>query len=311
LTTGYTAGGEEKGGEGGEGGEVGEVGEGVEGVEVAFSDLADLADFSALSALSIPFFPFGFSLPDILDNTLAYGLGLFWWMTALAIVGFPLAFPTRATPKDLRRPRRAYVAFASTATAYLVVLYGTWTFFDNPDPTQVTIGNSHVRYWIPAFVLSTPFAAHAARWVSRRAMTDVSRRLAAAALMLACLGLSVRATFFSPQDGLVAAAVKLEESKEIRSRALAIVEPDAVVVVDRGDKLFFPYRRVLYPLRDDRTYALMPRVALRAPLYYYGITLPQADVDYLNDVRLGSTGLMIEPVETFGIETLYRISKRE
>ncbi len=255
-------------------------------------------------------FPFGFSYKDIGKNVLSYGAGLFWWMTALILVGFPAAFPTRAVAKELRRPRRAYLAFAVAACAYLAVMYGSWTFFDNPDPTQVTIGNSHVRYWIPVFVLLTPFAAHAIRWVSHRALTETARRLAVAALVLACVGLSVRATFFSPQDGLVYAAQGLEASRDIRARVLDLTEPDAVIVVDRGDKLFFPERRVRYPLRDEETYALMPRIVLRAPLYYYGITLPQIDVDYLNDVKLAALGLQIEPIETFEIETLYRIIKR-
>lgn len=256
------------------------------------------------------FLPFGFSYKDIGKNVLAYGAGLFWWMTALILIGFPSAIPTRAVAKEQRRPRQAYLAFALAACAYLAVMYGSWTFFDNPDPTQITIGNSHVRYWIPVFVLLTPFAAHAIRWISRRALTETARRLAVAAIVLACVGLSVRATFFAPQDGLVYAAEGLEASRDIRARVLDLTEPDAVIVVDRGDKLFFPYRRVRYPLRDENTYALMPRIVLRAPLYYYGITLPQIDVDYLNDVKLGALGLQIEPVEAFGIETLYRITKR-
>lgn len=265
---------------------------------------------SVFPSLATALFPFGFSYKDIGKNVLAYGAGLFWWMTALVLIGFPSAVPTRALAKEQRRPRRAYLAFALTACAYLAVMYGSWTFFDNPDPTQITIGNSHVRYWIPVFVLLTPFAAHAIRWISRRALTETARRLAVAALVLACVGLSVRATFFSAQDGLVYAAEGLEASRDVRARVLDLTEPDSVIVVDRGDKLFFPYRRVRYPLRDEATYALMPRIVLRAPLYYYGITLPQIDVDYLNDVKLAALGLKIEPVETFGIETLYRITKR-
>lgn len=289
----------------------GEVGEGGEVVEEASQPSQTLQTYPTLPSLFPFFFPFGLSYKDIGKNVLSYGAGLFWWMTALILIGFPLAFPTRAVAKELRAPRRAYLAFTIVAGAYLAAMYGSWTFFDNPDPTQVTIGNSHVRYWIPVFILLTPFAAHAVRWLSRRALTETARHLAVAALMLACLGLSVRATFFSPQDGLAYAAEELAASRDIRARVLELTEPDAVIVVDRGDKLFFPFRRVRYPLRDETTYALMPRIALHAPLYYYGITLPQIDVDYLNDVKLGELGLQIDPVETFDIETLYRITRRD
>jgi len=262
--------------------------------------------FKPLQAL---LFPFGLSKHDVKVNMLSYGFGLFWWMTVLAVIGFPLAFPRKSLAKEHHAARKSYLAFAVVASAYLALMYGSWTFFDNPDPTQVTIGNSHVRYWLPAFVLATPFVALGIRWISRRAFTDFARRAAVAVLVTLCLGLSVRVAFLSPQDGIVTAANGLAESRTTRDTVLDLTERDSVIVVDRADKLFFPYRRVLYPLRDDATYALMPRIALRVPLYYYGITLPQTDVDWLNADRLAKLGLKIDAVHTFRIETLYRVSQ--
>jgi len=261
--------------------------------------------------LSHVFFPFGLSYKDIGKNVLAYGAGLFWWMTLLVVIGFPLAFPARSLARELHPARRAYLAFTLVACAYLAAMYGAWTFFDNPDPMQVTIGNSHIRYWMPVFVLLIPFAAFAIRWLSRRSLTETGRRLTVVSLVLICACLSVRTAFFSSEDSLANAAVGLETSRDVRDRVLALTEPDAVIVVDRADKLFFPYRRVRYPLRDETTYALMPRILLRAPLYYYGITLPPPDLDYLNVEKLKGLGLRIDLVETFGIETLYRMTREE
>jgi len=256
-----------------------------------------------------PFFPFGLSRHNVKANLLSYGFELFWWLTILALIGFPLAFPRKSLAKEHNAARKSYLAFAIVASAYLALMYGSWTFFDNPDPTQVTIGNSHVRYWLPAFALATPFCALGIRWISRRAITDLAQRMAVVILVVLCLGLSVRVAFLSSQDGIVAAANGLAESRETRAAVLASTEKDAIIVVDRADKLFFPFRRVLYPLRDEATYALMPRIALRVPLYYYGITLPQTDVDYLNGDKLAKLGLKIDIVHTFRIETLYRISQ--
>ena len=86
-----------------------------------------------------------------------------------------------------------------------------------------------------------------------------------------------------------------------------LTEVDAVIIVDRADKLFFPDRRVIYPLRDEKTYALMLQIVALVPLYYYGITLPQADIDYLNGDKLKAMGLQIDFVENFGEESLYKI----
>ncbi len=292
LTTGYTA-----------------VAGAEAGESVFIAPSGTTAPGNFFAAVSPILFPFGISLHDIKVNMLSYGFGLFWWMTVLAIFGFPLAFPKKSLAKEHHAARKSYLAFAVVASAYLALMYGSWTFFDNPDPTQVTIGNSHVRYWLPAFVLSTPFVAFGILWVSRRALTDFARRAAVAILVTLSVGLSVRVAFLSPQDGIAAAANGLAESREIRGVVLDVTEPDSVIVVDRADKLFFPYRSVLYPLRDDATYALMPRIALRVPLYYYGITLPKTDVDWLNADRLAKLGLTIDAVHTFRIETLYRISQ--
>lgn len=273
-------------------------------VPVATQSLTD----TATQRFSL-FLPFGFSRHNIRINLFSYGFGLFWWLTVLALIGFPLAFPRKSLAKEHHAARKSYLAFAVVASAYLAVMYGSWTFFDNPDTTQVTIGNSHVRYWLPAFVLATPFVALGIRWISRRAMTDLAQRIAVVALVTLCLGLSIRVAFFSSQDGIVAAANGLVESRSTRDVVNGITEPNSVIIVDRADKIFFPDRRVLYPLRDDATYALMPRIALRVPLYYYGITLPQADVDYLNGDRLAKLGLKIDVVQAFRIETLYHISQ--
>jgi hypothetical protein len=77
--------------------------------------------------------------------------------------------------------------------------------------------------------------------------------------------------------------------------------------VDRADKYLFPSRQVIVPLRAERTYAMMPVIVPSIPLYYFGITFPENDVQYLNNERLASVGLRIESVVTVDDETLYRI----
>jgi hypothetical protein len=194
------------------------------------------------------------------------------------------------------------------AAFVLVPLYGSWTFFDNPDPSQITIGNSHIRYWLPLFVLSTSFAASGIVWLTSFISSRALRAAMSVAVVFACALASTHVAAFAPQDGLLVSRAGLETSRAIREEALAVVEEQAVVIVDRADKLFFPYRQVVYPLRDEATYALMPKLALRAPLYYYGITLPPQDMEYLNTDKLAGLGLRIDLVASYGIESLYRIT---
>ena len=38
-------------------------------------------------------------------------------------------------------------------SAWLLVVYGSWWFSDNPDPTAITLGSSYVRYFLPLYIL--------------------------------------------------------------------------------------------------------------------------------------------------------------
>ena len=188
-----------------------------------------------------------------------------------------------------------------------MALYGSWRFNDNPDPTQITIANSYVRYWLPLYVLATPFTAGAIIWLSQKISTVFGKKLIIVLLMSLVVFFGVQTTFFSSQDGLLVEAQFLKESKEIREDVFIRVPENAVIIVDRADKIFFPDRRVLYPLRAERTFALMPTLVHRVPLYYYGITLPATDLQYLNEIKLASLGLRIELEIDYNRESLYRI----
>ena len=75
------------------------------------------------------------------------------------------------------------------------------------------------------------------------------------------------------------------------------------------DKLLFPERKVIVGLFDDKEkvvkYANLTKIL---PVYYYNFTLPQIDMDYLNNRRLAEAGLRIVEVEKITESfTLYRL----
>ena len=98
----------------------------------------------------------------------------------------------------------------------------------------------------------------------------------------------------------------LSVSEQIKTEVLALTQPDSILIVDRSDKIFFPDRKVIQPLRSERTYLLMPKIAKETNLYYYGITFPQSDLDFLNNVQL-LDDLKIKKIKTFSKESLYEI----
>jgi 4-amino-4-deoxy-L-arabinose transferase-like glycosyltransferase len=252
-------------------------------------------------------FPFGLHLWSVAEQGWKYGVQLFWWLTLLSLGGFVLLFVPRSHRACERRYRYAvYGAILAFMSAWLFLMYGSWTFHDNPDPSVITIANSYVRYWLPVFVASTPLLALFIDWFASHANTSRLKKASAVFLLGGCALLNMWTVFWRGDDGLLRAASIRTEDEEVRAYVLKTTETDAVMVVDRADKIFFPYRRVVYPLRDEATYDLLPRLLLRTDVYYYGITFPLEDVEYLNAVKLKELGLQIELMETFDEESLYR-----
>ncbi|HBR80108.1 MAG: hypothetical protein UX09_C0002G0020 [Candidatus Uhrbacteria bacterium GW2011_GWE2_45_35] len=261
---------------------------------------------SLLSAISLPF---GWHPRTAVRHIFDYGLLMFWWLTIPAAVGFFLLWPRKKDQAKVKDFHGFYLMTFVFSVLWFGLIYGSWTIHDNPDLAAVAIVNSYTRYWLPVFVLSTPLVA----LVLVKLMVTVKKfgRLLALAGLLVIVGLSFNSVFFSSNDSLWPMRQRLIGAATTHNRLLELTEIDSVIVVDRADKLFFPDRRVRYPLRDESTYTLMPQIVELAPLYYFGITFPEIDLEYLNGEKLKALGLQINFIENFGIESLYRITALE
>ncbi len=270
------------------------------GQGVALSNGSPFSQFSNFFSI---LFPFGLSLRSAIKHILAYGFYLFSFLTLLSVLGLSLVIRT-LSKKDYR-PVYLFVLFV--LSVWLGLWYGSWTIFDNPDPTQITIANSYVRYWLPIYILCIPLIAELIVWLTARIPLA---RLRQSLLVLFCvlvIGSNGWMVFFHGQDGLVRVAQTLTQNKQTRADIFERTPANSIFIVDRADKLFFPYRQVLYPLRSEKTYELMPTLSKSGPLYYYGITFPERDIDYLNGIKLKQLGLQIEYLKTYDQESLYRI----
>ena len=253
-------------------------------------------------------FPFGFHPRLAWRNFVDYQLELTWWMTLLAFAGLPFLFAPSNQNGKRKRALRALVASTFIAGLYLSLLYGSWPIVDNPDPSARTLANSYVRYWLPIYLVSTIPAALFLEWFMNRAKTLTAQRLLGLSVLIPVAVLSMNLVFFHPEDGLVKTRENLIKSVAIRDRVSIITEENSVVIVDRADKILFPERKVVTPLRDSSTFDAIPILIEKAPLFYYGITLPEKDFIHLNDEVLAPLGVRIGRVETIGIETLYRFT---
>lgn len=255
-------------------------------------------------------FPFGWHPRDARQHLKDYCFLMFWWLIFLAMIGLFWLFP-RKSDKDLKRKEKYFFLLTVVfSLSWLGVVYGSWTVYDNPDSSAVTIGNSYVRYWLLIFLLLTVPAAAFLQKISTYPFSKTKQIVLAGLLVVLFSGFGLWSTFFSSEDALWSTRIKLSTAAFIHDQVLTLTEDEAVVVVDRGDKFFFPERQVLYPLRDEKNYLLLPKIALRVPLYYFGINLPEQDFQYLNNEKLKTLGLQIEFLKNFGDESLYHISLR-
>lgn len=265
-----------------------------------------IAPPSSAEKLGAMLLPFGLHPRAMLKNIWHYGIMLFPWMTVLAAAGM-VSMLTRKKAKREKgeQPWRVLLGVTLGLAVWLGLVYGSWSFNDNPDPTAITIGDSHIRYWLPLFVLSTLFAARAIVTF----VAPFKRQTHAAVVVVVAIAILSGVLVFGGPDGLLHTRSVLFASAEKRTALIAATEDDAILVVDRADKFLFPYRRVIQPLRSESTYAALPEAARHAPLYYYGIPFPETDMTYLNTVKLAGLGLRIDPVVMIHDEMLYRITR--
>lgn len=279
-------------------------------------------------------FPLGFAPRTALSRFLTVAILPFWWWWLAIIVSYGVAkmrsdeavrprsgllhsftssllhFFSRLTkrPAGAAGPRnvdRTYAVAAAAISLWLIFFYGSWNVQDNPAPGLITIGSSYYRYWLPIFVLATvPLAGALARWWDSRSRW---LRPAGAGLMVLLAIAGPWQAWAAPQEGLAALRQNLKRSAGVMERLLILVPSGSIVVADRADKWIFPQRLVITPLRDEGTFAALANLKRKRPLFYYGITLPSADLDFLRRVRLAPLGLGAEPLETFGEETLYAL----
>ncbi len=238
-----------------------------------------------------------------------YGLKMFWPQFYLAIFGLIILF---SRGRRLNYKQKMFLASAGLASIFLLYYYGSWQFYDNPDRSQATIGNSYTRYWLPLYLGVVVTAAYGLVSLSR----FFPRRLSRPVLVVLTTGivfLSLRFVLIGSAEGLSLSLSKMRASRSELAQVLALTEPNAVIITLYHDKLFFPERKVIVGLFDDRNMVrLYAKVARFLPLYYYNFTLPAEAIDYLNRRRLGEVGLKIELVKKINSQfSLYKLWRED
>lgn len=236
--------------------------------------------------------PFGFSSHTIKQTIVNYLLSLTWWWALLALAGVAWAiFKWR----ELSREFKALLITSLIISLWLVVVYGSWSFSDNPDPRAITLGTSYMRYFLPLLALSLiPAAAALAR------LTYLKLKLGQAAVVLIIgvyLLLSLNIVWFDSQEGLSALRQNIKRFQQTSWEVQNLTPTTAVIVSGRTDKFFWPERAVIYELKTPADYAAVRQLLKRGwPVYNFHPTWPPAGLAQMNKKLLGFN-LRLQPVK--------------
>lgn len=277
-------------------------------------------------------FYFGFHPKESLKNFYYYFVDMFPWLFWPSFFGL---FLFVQAIKKWKRKHFVYVLSFLTLSIILVFYYGSWEFYDNPDKTKATIGNSYTRYWLPIYLGAIPFfSLFVSRFLKaifpkRKLKTDdleenkskwfskINNNFIINAIIVMVVSFiyifSINFLLFGSEEGLVYTYYKNIAVRQEYQEVISSTESNAVIITKYHDKLFFPERKVIVGLfDDDNMNANYAKLVKLLPVYYYNFSFREADINYLNNSRFKDIDLQIEPVKKVNKDfSLYKLVNRK
>lgn len=245
----------------------------------------------SLDRIGKTIFHFGFHPDYSLSMFKAYIKDMFPWLFWGSLAGLVLFI---ALFKQYTYKKWQWLIFWLGLSTVLVLYYGSWEFYDNPDKNSFTIGNSYTRYWLPVYLGALPFLSLAILWLTSwlkfSPIVIVTRTLIISVLAF----VSLQFVWLEPSEGLAVSIEKQKASRLEYNKLLEITEANSIIITKYHDKLLFPERKIIMGAFDDKNMlAEYRRLAERLPVYYYNFTFPEKDIIYLNSRPLKETSLII------------------
>ncbi|MCX6745869.1 MAG: hypothetical protein NTX00_02495 [Candidatus Parcubacteria bacterium] len=234
-----------------------------------------ISNSSALNFLKFIFLPFGFQPKVILSNFYHYVYNLFWWMFLASVLG-GFIFLKKYHDKN----HAVYFVLSLCVCLYLLAYYGSWLFADQLTLALNKIGISYVRYFLPIYILSLPFAAIFIDWLINLFKNKKIKIILALFLALTFLGLTINVVYLAGNDNLIKIKQNIGDYTDINKKVIALTEGDAVIISQRSDKIFFPERKVIGTWKIDDFENWTKLLDANVPLYYYATE----SVDFLDQL---------------------------
>ncbi len=245
--------------------------------------------------------PFGFNLNNIWQNTQHYLIGLQWWWAVLFLIGV-VYFVVNWSNKSATT--RSYFIVGLLASLWLVAVYGSWSFHDNPDPGAITIGTAYLRYWLPIFIFGL--------WLAAEPLSRMWSKHSLMPILVTIIGIHILLswwmTYHSSDDSLAQVKANIIRFEETNKIITELTPDNAVIISGITDKFFFPQRQVIVELVTDNDYQSVVKL-LQNKISVYQFRTPIAATELKNKIAptLESYGMMLTPVKVnIGEHVLYK-----
>lgn len=276
------------------------------------STIENLKQGGSLDKIFHMVFYFGWKPGQAWDLFIKYFAQMFAPLALLASLGALVYLA-----KFWQMKRREWLIFVAWIgiSAVLLLYYGSWTFFDNPDPSRYTIGNSYTRYWLPVYLGAIVLLATFIDWSATIIAKAYKKKHLSRAFIFLITGaltiVFVSYSLYGSEESLVYLAGNRLNDRALLAEVLDNTESDAIIITRYHDKVFFPERKVIVGLFDDeRMIAYYSALSNFRPIYYFNFKFSDEDIKYLNQGKLKNVNLEIELVKTFPNRfALYRLKK--
>jgi len=219
-------------------------------------------------------------------NIKNFFFSLFWPWTAVLILSLIVVVMTWA--RQSRFIKWNTISWFML-TGILFLYYGFWNLDEHIVSGTVSIGNSFVRYWLAIYLLSIPLIAYllALMWKFKLKYLVIG-------ILIFLTFWSVNSTFFEHDDSFYYITQNLQKYISERSYVkIFIPKTNTIVIVDREDKVLFPYYAVMH-MSEFKDIEVLVEIAellnKGVEVYYYGFALSERDMKYLHREILPAYG---------------------
>lgn len=237
-------------------------------------------------------------------------MGIIWFLKNMIFKKILNIFPELSKYlASISGRQRLYFIFYLIISIWLILYYGSFRFIEYFDQSEIILGSSYLRYWLPIFVFGLPLISMMIIKISKIFINKRVEKLVVILLVIGISIASVNKVLADPLHGLF--QIKTTVSANISKTKLILdkTESNSIIISGFADKILFPYRKVIVSLPGDvnQRNNLVSKLLSATNLYYFHSTLDVKSDNVIKSMK--ESGFEFEQIYYFANdgEILYKL----